>query len=103
MQDKKQKYFSDLEHMKSIEPYSLICTQILEICVDKLFLPKYMFMYRNQLDDSYLMDAIFKVEKGKVYQNIIENYIFKFELNYDENFANNSSRVCGQMVNSILK
>jgi hypothetical protein len=42
-----------------------------------------------------------KPDNGKVFQNILENYIFKYHLNASLPLQN-SSYTCGRMVNSII-
>lgn len=100
--DRKRKLFSDEEILKDYEPYSLQCAIILEQCMFKCFNQKKELLKEYQLDYDIFKHAIFGDAKAVVFTNILENYLFKLFLN-KENPEQNSSFICGKVVNSVLK
>ena len=88
--------------MQAIEPYSLHCARLIESCVRKSMVTDKKYFKKFTFDYQFLLDAVIHNDEKKVFKNIMENYLFKLELNKTTAFEN-SSYISGKIINLILK
>lgn len=102
MTDKKQKGFADLHKILAIEDYSLRAAQVTSVVLEKLLLPRYAFLKHSSVNFEPLLHAVFRPDNARFFQNLLENYLFKYQLNAARE-RHNSSFVCGESVNLVLR
>ena len=67
-----------MEKIRKIENYSILCAQIINLTISKILMPKYSFLKLSNVNYDPLLIAVFKPENSKFFQNLIENYLFKY-------------------------
>ena len=67
-----------MEKIRKIENYSILCAQIINLTISKILMPKYYFLKLSNVNYDPLLIAVFKPENSKFFQNLIENYLFKY-------------------------
>jgi hypothetical protein len=81
MEEKKKKLLSDLPRLLSYEPYSQTCSELLSSCICHILSPPPPHSPFSDISYSLLLEALFKPDNCQVFRDLIENYLFKYELN----------------------